>query len=180
MKIYAIRHGLSECNRRGIINGQKIDDPLEKSAYQNMIDLIFLLSPNISAIYSSNLLRAIQTAEIVNKNFNLHINLRSELREVDFGSLTGRSWTDIENGNIKGLREKYKKSRYNFHEFSGESVEDVKNRVVYFVEELKNKHNNDEVAIVTHGGILRLMNHIYKKKDLDLIDNGSVNIFDFN
>ncbi len=180
MKIYAIRHGLSECNKRGVINGQKINDSLTEDAYKTVMNTIPALPKKISAIYSSDLLRATQTADIINKNFNLQISLRPELREVDFGSLTGRSWTDIENNELRGLREKYKQSQYDFHEFSGESVEDVEKRVVNFVEELKNKHNNDEVVIITHGGILRLMNHIYKKKDLDLINNGSVNIFNFN
>lgn len=77
----------------------------------------------------SPLLRAKETAEILNKNFNLPIVIEQDLIEVHFGAFTGKSWDTIEKGeHYKG---KHRDVEYDYRP-EGECAEDVKKRLLVF------------------------------------------------
>ncbi len=178
MKLYIVRHGLTHHNKLGAINGSRIDDHLEPEGIAEAHEARAKIPQDIVKIYSSDLFRTQETAEILNTDFGLEISYHPELREVDFGSLSGRVWTDIEVEYGKELRDSYLHSEYDLTEFGGESVDDVKNRLNKIFTELKLKHDNDSILIVAHGGIIRLMYHVYKNEYIPKSANASMHEFE--
>ena len=67
MKIFAIRHGQTELNVKGLINGT-IPDTLTEAGMEQAREAALNLPASIKRIYSSPLTRARQTAEILNAN----------------------------------------------------------------------------------------------------------------
>ncbi len=179
MKIYAVRHGLTKQNKLGILNGQRIDEPLEPEGVLQAEETAQNLPENITAIYASPMLRTKQTAEILNKKVNLEISYCNELIEIDFGSFSGRSWIDINKEHEENMQNLYISQKYNFEPFAnGESVQAVKNRLIKILNEIKGKKHTGNILIVTHGGILRALYHIYKGYEIEGAKNASIHEFE--
>ena len=86
MKIYLIRHGRQNsrlCN---------VDvDLAEEGKQQARLVAERIKNWNIEKIYCSDLKRAMETAAIINETLNVNIVVESQLREIDFGEMTGHS-----------------------------------------------------------------------------------------
>lgn len=94
--IILARHGESVFNQNKIVQGQKNSELTEKG-----IDQALLLAKRIkklqpTKIITSNLKRAIQTAEIVAKDLGLQINKMGNLNERNFGEYEGKMWEDVD------------------------------------------------------------------------------------
>lgn len=143
MKIYLVRHGQCDSNVKKIYN-YKNEDLNEKG-----VDQANDLRRNISnidydIIFSSPLLRARHTAEIINiKNKKIIFDKRIEERK--HGSLEGKA---LEVTNREEYWNYFTKIRYG----TEESVSELFNRVFDFLSELKTK-NYDRVLIVAHSGV---------------------------
>ena len=66
---------------------------------------------------------------------------------------------------------------YDYREYGGESVEDVKNRIFSFIDELKMKEG--KILLVTHGGVIRLLHNTVNNQKQDHIKNSSIHEFEF-
>lgn len=153
MKIFVIRHGLTELNKQKKVNGE-IDEPLAPEGIQQAQEVTLLIPKTVKQIYSSPMLRAEQTAEIISSKLNIPISFINELTEVKMGSaLAGKSWEEMEGG--LELKEKHRSVNFDYTPFGGESVQDVKQRLISFLKGVKVKHKDEEVLIITHGGIIR-------------------------
>ncbi len=171
MKIYVIRHGHTELNKKGIINSP-LEELTEEGIDQAKI-AISLLPKTIKHIYCSSLIRTKQTAEILNKALNVPITFHEELREVDFGVLTGTPFLEEYNAKHKALNYDWRPS--------GECMQDVKIRVLKILKEIKKENGDGEVLIITHGGIVRLLYFLESGKILDKLENPSfLHSFDLN
>lgn len=153
MKIYAVRHGLTECNKRDILNG-RIDEPLAAEGIEQAKMLALAIPNSVRHLYSSPMLRARQTAEIITSECSLPIYFHDGLQEVDLGRFTGKSWTEIEFG--EEFKEKHRSVQYDYRP-EGESVADVKRRVLSFLRRIQEIHGDGETLLVTHGGIIRIL-----------------------
>lgn len=152
MKVYVIRHGLTELNKQKKVNGE-VDEPLAKEGVKQAKDAIALLPKTIKRIYSSPMLRAKQTAEIIISKLKIPVSSTDELSEVRMGSLAGKSWEEMEGG-IE-LKQKHRTVEFDYKPYGGESVQDVKKRLITFLSKINSKHEDFEVLIITHGGIIR-------------------------
>lgn len=164
MKIYVIRHGLTELNKQKKVNGQ-IDEPLAPEGIEQAKTATSLIPESIKHIYSSPLIRAVQTAEIVNSKLNHPITIVDAFTEIHMGTLAGKSWEEMESG--LELKKKHRTVQFDYKPFGGESASEVKKRVLKFLKRLKNKHKDNEVLIVTHGGIIRLLYLLEQNKVVD-------------
>lgn len=81
------------------------------------------------------------------------------------GSLAGKSWEEMGDG--LNLKTKHRSLQFNYQPMGGESVIEVKKRVLKFLKEIKTKHADNEVLIVTHGGIIRLLYFLDQNKVVD-------------
>ena len=174
MKIYFIRHGQSEYNKDGRVAGQ-VDTVLTEDGKKEAESTAEELPQNFDLIFSSDLSRCKQTTEIINKKINLPIVYDVRLRERSFGSIEGTYWKNFDSI----LLEKDKLLEYDYRTFGGESVEDVKKRLLLCLDDIQKNHKNAKVLISTHGGIIRLLHHILKGKIPEKIHNASVHEFEF-
>lgn len=111
-----------------------------------------LKKESISLIYSSDFFRTRQTAEIMAKESGIKkINFDKRLRDINLGIYHG-----------KAKKEFYKFVSYKNRKFStkppkGESWNDVKKRVVDFIQDIDKKYENRSILIVSHGDPLWLL-----------------------
>ncbi|MEI6478161.1 MAG: histidine phosphatase family protein [bacterium] len=171
MNIYVIRHGLTELNKHGIINGHK-NDPLAPEGVEQARAAAPLLPKTIKHFYVSSLERAKQTAAILNESIKIPMSFHDELREVNFGDLNGTPF-------LEEYKKDHKAQTYDWRP-SGESVEDVKSRVLTILSEIKKKSGDGEALLVTHGGIIRMLHFLQFGEPLDEIENASLHVYDLD
>lgn len=115
-----------------------------------------LKKKDIDLIYSSDIFRARQTAEIVSRELGLKVNFDKRLRDLNMG---------IFQAGPKIAYQKFFPSRRKKFEKrppKGESWADVKKRVSDFLKEIEKKHKNKKFLIISHGDPLWLLAGILK------------------
>lgn len=179
MRLFTIRHGETDYNKKGRIMGSRIDAPLNdegKEQARHVWDEA--KEHNFEIMYCSPLLRAKETADIVNEKLGLEIIYRDDLKERDAGELTGKTGAELED--IAGI--KSGSTTYNYRPYGGESVEDVEARVQGFLDFLEKEHGphddtGTEIVVVTHAEIIRLMYKLLSKEPAQSIHNVCVHEF---
>lgn len=166
MKIYIIRHGETKLNAEGIIQGW-LDEPLN----DNGIKLAEITGRAMKGIrfdycFSSPLIRAKQTAEIVLKesgNSTTPIYFDDRLKELHFGELEGKPLSHMgEEGKIVFS------DPFSFKGFKGgESINEICARTQQFLKELINKNDDKTYLISTHGCAMRAMTNFLMKNPSD-------------
>ena len=183
--IIFLRHGQAENNTKKILAGRSPGVNLTQVGIQQAEQSGKMLeSLNISAIYSSPIDRALQTAEIVGKHCDLEITNDDRLIELDMGKFTKMPYEQIfaKHGNV------FLKFYAGSNEVSENGVEtfaNVQKRVFDMVDFVVNKHKNQNVVLVTHmdpikamiGKVLSLKPEILFEL---IIANASLNIFKNN
>ena len=151
--IYFVRHGQTYNNVKKLLGGNAELTPeginQAKATAEKLKDIKF------DAIYSSDMIRTVQTAQYINVYHNLPIVQDKRLRERFHGS-----------------RELSDETTYNFDEiwtingevtYPGivETISELVSRVKSILEEIKQKHKGKNVLIVSHCGIGRIMQYIH-------------------
>lgn len=154
MKVYFLRHGESEYNVKHLINQDpKVKVPLTKKGIKQAVKVAKKLKDvRFDAIYISELFRAKQTAEIVNKYHNLPVKVEPRICEVRVG-FEGKS--DKEFHAIAGS------DLFHFKGNGIESWQGVKKRVRNFLRDLKKK-KYETVLVVTHQWVIKVANQVVK------------------
>jgi probable phosphoglycerate mutase len=150
MKIFVIRHGETDMNKARKIQGQTEDAELNATGLAQAQASIAVLPTGLTICFASPLKRARQTAEIITKHFKIPIVFRDELKEKHYGSLSGKLWDEVVKIVEKDLTRV--NTEADLSPYGGESVEDVKNRLNRFFEELRNQYSHEVPLVVTHGG----------------------------
>lgn len=105
---------------------------------------------SISAIYSSGLLRARQTAELIAESLSLTVILEPRLREMNLGAWEGMLSDEIEAQYPQELAERAR-NPFQARTPQGESPAEVAERVIAAVNEIAVKYQDKSVFIVAHG-----------------------------
>ena len=148
MKLYVIRHGESETNKKGVWTGW-LDPPLTERGLCDAERAGKLISGiKFDKLYSSDLIRARKTCEIALNNAPYEIT--PTLREVDVGWIAGKPLTILTDEMRASMATR------GFAEFGGESVEQFNSRIKEFMD-LAVKSGAETVAAFAHAGILRSM-----------------------
>ena len=185
MKLYFVRHGRTEWNEEGRIQGANGDSPLLESSIKQLEALGQHLSRTyFDAAYSSDLLRAVHTAQILLKQNQHPITLQETpaLREWRLGRLEGRKIMELKALYPEEMRAfRHNLSQFHHNLFDAESLSDTTKRTCDFVKNLKGKEF-DTVLIVGHGANLTASIQTllgYKPEELRKnggLDNASVTI----
>jgi broad specificity phosphatase PhoE len=179
MRLIIVRHGETDSNHAGIIMGQRLDDPLNQTGRkQAEAAARELQKAGIDTILASSLRRARETAEIISQAIGVPVVCRDELKERDFGGLSGKRWDELDEpsgGKAKELFQKDQNQEYDYRPWGGESVGDVKARLEKIIGEAK--RSGGTVLLVAHGGILRLMHHLVHKETIAKPQNASIHEF---
>jgi len=156
MKLYFTRHGESEANVLREISNRGLKHPLtEKGRQQAQALAAELLPAGITAIYTSPLLRAIQTAEILSEALGADFEITDALGEYDCGILEGTSGPETWAA-FWALREAWWPGwQWERRIKGGESFLDMQARFVPFVDGLLAADNQRDASLVLigHGGL---------------------------
>lgn len=155
-RILAVRHGETAWNRDTRIQGHT-DIALNPHGQWQASRLAEALADEpIAAVYASDLQRAQETARAVARVHNKPVSTHSGLRERGFGRFEGHTWAELE----ARWPEESTAWRKRVPEFSppgGESLLQLRERVVNTVTELAARHPGEQVLMVAHGGVLDIL-----------------------
>jgi probable phosphoglycerate mutase len=160
MKLYFVRHGESEANTLRVISNRESRYGLTVLGKQQAVILADRLKDiPITAIFSSPILRARETAEILSQAFHLPYQITEALREYDCGILEEKF--DIESWKLHSeIAEDWTRNQNHLRKpEGGESYLEIKKRFGPFIESFKQNrlHTDDHILLVGHGGLLQLM-----------------------
>lgn len=155
--IYLIRHGESVGNLNRICLGHTDLDLTELGHKQAKCTADALSDVKISAIYSSDLIRAVHTAEPHALKRGLNITKNPDFRELFFGN-----W---ENASVLMLKEKFHEQfmigwRQNFGTFTapnGESVVEMAERMARGLEKAAKEHPGEIILVTSHAAAIRAL-----------------------
>ena len=154
---YLIRHGQPQQHRDKIFLGQT-DVPLSDEGRKQAEKAKAALPVGIRRIYSSDLKRALQTAEIIGGQ----IIATQGFREMNLGSWDGRYIEDIK----REFPELYQKRGRNIFVFKtgnkAENFYDLQYRVVKALTDILKKDDSREIFIVAHSGVIRCIENNLK------------------
>lgn len=157
MLLIVIRHGETDMNREQHLQGSKGPNVGLNTAGVKMVETLrdgLLVAPN--EIYASPLLRTQETATIINERFHVPIITSPLLVERDFGTLSGKPWSEMDpiiiQNDLEGV--------YDYRPFGGESAVDVRARIISFLETLP-LSNNETNFLITHRGVIRMMYDLF-------------------
>jgi broad specificity phosphatase PhoE len=160
MRLYFARHGESEANILHVFSSRKGKHGLTPTGIQQAEQLALQLQGiSFAGLYSSPLLRATQTAEILSQRLAIPVQIADALREFDVGIFEGRSDRTSWQTFIDLLGAWRKGHRWSEGIEGGESYNDIRHRFFPFITDLKKTYQDKKVnlLLVTHGGILRTM-----------------------
>lgn len=158
MKVVLVRHGQSEANSMGVLQGH-MNSPLTDQGRLQAIELaqrmILMGYCSFDHIYSSDLIRAAETASIIGKKLKIsNIVYTPLLRELDLGIFVGRKWDQLqpkEREIFESIRNNHSRQIPN-----GESINSLIKRLQQFLNEVGNLNPSPSlVLVITHGGVLR-------------------------
>lgn len=149
MDLILVRHGETEWNRVGRCQGFS-DVELNKNGREQINELAkSLKDKSISAVYSSDLIRALDTAKAIANYHKLGVEVDPDLREMNQGDLEGLTFVEI--------RERYASLLTNWVGNpeavklpGGESLKELQDRAWRAVERIYIKHQDQTVVAVSH------------------------------
>ena len=150
--IVLIRHGETDWNQENRFQGHA-DTQLNDAGREQARDLARELErERFRSVYSSPLLRAHETALILVASFRLEVLVAEELMEVDVGSWSGLTRTEVEAQFPEGYA---RWLEYGHGWTDGETYDELGARVVSGLARIAAAHPDDSVLAVTHGGPIR-------------------------
>jgi broad specificity phosphatase PhoE len=140
----------------GRIQGRS-DPGLSQRGYAQSLALLHQLKDRpLSAIYTSTLQRSVQTAEPIANQLGLPIQRQPELDEIAFGILEGKNLYHFDE-ELKMEWDRFKDNRFAYRIPGAENYADVADRIRPFEEKLLQNHEGQEVLIVGHRVVNRLL-----------------------
>lgn len=178
MNIYVLRHGTTQWNLEGKIQGST-DIPLHEKGRKEAYLLGEKILPlPIDRIYTSPLKRALETAQIINESTKLPVDTVPALQEVSFGLWEGLDWKEVQKA-FPLLFAEIPPNGY-VDPPEGETFADAARRICSFVDELKIKQQN--CLLVTHKAVIRFLLYCLTKKtpaQTGVVDVANLSILHF-
>jgi len=182
--LYLIRHGETPWNVEGRYQGQ-LDPPLNQNGRRQAQATAAQLAPlGFEAIYSSDLARAKQTAQVLANEIGLSLQLDPRLREINQGE-----WQGVLIGDIRARWPQdisgWENNPWQHHPPGGESLQQVQTRLFTAIDDIVTRHPQGQVAIFSHKLPIALLKIRYQgcpaHKIWSLLPaNGAWEIFEIN
>ena len=157
--IYITRHGETECNRNSIVQGRGVDVPLnETGVLQAELLANRLKEQKIDEVYSSTLLRARQTANIlVRERENNSITYLRDLEEMSWGEYEGMGRSDDMIAAFNEMKQAWAKRNYGYRIKGGETLLEVQKRGIQAFNSIVRRHTGKTILLVSHGRFIRIL-----------------------
>ncbi|MBA1392390.1 histidine phosphatase family protein [Bombilactobacillus bombi] len=155
INVYIVRHGETDTNKDGKINGASTDLPLNQTGQLQAQALheSFDMS-KIARVYSSPMKRAFQTAQIVNDG-HCKIEVDERLQEIDYGDWDGLLADQVQAQYPQAFDDQGY-LRDNYSDFcNGESYQHLSLRLSNFWQDLVTNNRDNSILVVCHGTVSR-------------------------
>jgi 2,3-bisphosphoglycerate-dependent phosphoglycerate mutase len=178
LEILLIRHGQTDWNRDRRIMGQR-PIPLNEVGREEAAKTAQSLKDTpLDAVYSSPVLRAMETAEFLLQGRGLALHPAPHVAEIDYGDWIGKTFDEVMGEEAFHI---YHKTPHHAQPPGGEKMLDVYRRSTEFIEELRKKHPGGRVAVVSHADVIKTILVHYLNLQLNdilklRIDNGSLSL----
>lgn len=163
MKLFFMRHAVTEYNKEGRLQGRQ-DFPLSEEGKSQIALVDKELLREVEKIYCSPLLRAKQSAELLNLPCPIVFDQR--LVERSFGSYEGKTYHELYEEGFD-LKRAYDDDDYAFYDI--ETLSSMKKRMVDFLEDIK-KEKEEKILLVSHGGLGLCLRQMFPQKKCDIQD----------
>lgn len=143
---YLLRHGEAISNVKQIVSSwpEELKNPLTIMGRKQVREAARKLkNKGISLIFSSDLLRTQQTADIVGRTLKIKPKFDKRLREISFGGLNGRPAEEL-------LYLSFEKDRIKHSFQKSETYKNVLERVWDFFAEINRKYKNKNILVISH------------------------------
>jgi broad specificity phosphatase PhoE len=157
--IYLIRHGRTDWNDKKLIQGHT-DIPLNSEGKTTARKIAKKLKGiRFDKIYSSDLLRSSQSAEIIALEHQLAVETTSALRERCFGKIEGKSHDEFKKIDpiLDALDDKTRYSYKFSSDMTMESDEEMMKRFIAFLRQITAGNPGKKVLVFTHAGPIRVL-----------------------
>ena len=178
MKLILVRHGETDANKNGIIQGVD-DNKLNSTGIKQAKEVGKELKKKykIDMVFCSPLVRCVETLNNILEEYLIEgeIFMCKLIEERDFGEYTG---VEEKNINEKELNQKNKLTE----EMGVEDIESLKKRSQLFLEDLKLEDENKTILVISHHGPIRMMINKLTGENVDdiKVENGKILEFDID
>jgi broad specificity phosphatase PhoE len=154
---YIVRHALTEWNKQRRLQGQ-VNIPLTKEGEKQAIEAAkkYFQGINFAVAFSSDLLRAKRTAEIIALEKKIALKTTQLLRERNFGPHEGKRASDIEKELKIDIKDFRVLSDEQLAKFKIETNKNLMTRFISFLRETAIVYLGKNVLVVTHGSVMRI------------------------
>lgn len=180
---YIVRHGQTNWNILGKTQGHGNSDLTAKGIEQATELAESIVNYPIDYIYSSDLGRAVQTAQILGDKLNIEVEETEALREMGFGEWEGLLIDEIKT-NYANVYTTWRNEPHLAQIPGGETLHLIKDRVDSFIQSLNEKYDNKHILLVTHSVTVRVMLLAFLNSGMENIyrikqDNTALNIVEY-
>lgn len=182
--IIFMRHGQAYNNVQKLLVGRNLESHLTELGIEQVKNTSQILKTiDIHKIYSSPVIRTMETAEIISKIIDLPVEKDERLFEIELGKLVGMYYEDLINKHGNLFVKFYCDDDQNsLLEFEVESFGAVKKRISELLKEIVIKHANENVLLISHldpiKAAISLVMNIKPSSVYNIwIPNASLNIF---
>ena len=171
-KIYIVRHGQTEYNKKGTVQGSAINSSLNNTG-RAQADAFYQAYKHIpfDVVYTSALNRSIESVQSFLDQSVPHC-IRPGLNEISWGDMDGKLATTDEHNEYIELLQRWKEGETEFKMWGGESPVDVQNRQKPVVEEILNS-THETLLICMHGRAIRILLSLLTNSCLSKMDQFS-------
>ena len=166
---YIVRHGQTNWNILGKTQGHGNSDLTPKGENQALELSKAIKEYPIDYIYSSDLGRAVQTAEIIGSTIGVDVIQTPSIREMGFGDWEGLLIEEIKKDHAKTY-ETWRNQPHLADIPNGETLHIIKDRVDGFIKDLNEKYDSKHILLVSHSVTVRVML-------LSFLNSGMENIY---
>jgi 2,3-bisphosphoglycerate-dependent phosphoglycerate mutase len=169
-KIYLIRHGETEYNRLGIVQGSGIDAHLNATGQQQASAFFeYYKNETFDKIYTSALVRTHQSVKhFLAKNINWEQD--SALNEISWGDREGKIPDNEDNMFFGDITKKWSGGQLHLKFTNGESPVDVAKRQAVFLEKMLLQKNENTILVAMHGRAMKILLATIICNDLSKMD----------
>jgi broad specificity phosphatase PhoE len=150
MRVFLVRHGETDWNRQGRCQGIT-DLELNQNGFRQAEKVAeYLQDEEIDFVYSSNLQRAFQTAQVICRLHGLEVNIEENLRELDHGEFEGLTFAQIRAA-YPDFIHKWREEPAELRIPGGERLVDVAKRAWNGIDRIIQRQRDDAtVVVVSH------------------------------
>lgn len=183
-RIYLIRHGETEWNKLQKTQGRSNNIPLsEEGKRQARLLAARLQEEKIDMVFSSELVRANETARIIAEPHGLSVKAYDDFAEINFGCFEGLEYSQIKE-QYKEVFSLWSESPHLANIPGGESIMELRERSMGRLNKILRENGDKNIVVVSHGITVKVLIACILGIDLGNIhkirqDNASLNIFEY-